>query len=93
MAHIDYTRPDYTTPAKPSVCLTKEECELLLPVVKKAVKAAQKKYDKYKDIHEGGEATETQTDKLCQSEEVLETLKAVEHHMNFLLTHCYRKKS
>lgn len=38
------------------------------------LKKLRAKYEKYRDIHEGGEATEKQEDKLIELEEELKTL-------------------
>ena len=38
--------------------MTKEECKILLPFFQKAYKNVKSKYEKYNDIHNGGEATE-----------------------------------
>lgn len=81
MAHLDYSRPNPSTPVKLTLCLTFEECGLLLPTVSSAVKRANKMYTKYKDIQEGGEATEKQQDKYIQYEDELNTLAAVENLM------------
>ena len=77
MAYLDYTRPDSSTAHKMSLCLTEEECKLLLPTVEKALKNVEKKYEKYKDIQDGGEASEKQQDKLWQYESEYECLTAV----------------
>lgn len=81
MAYLDYTRPDSSTPTNLTLCLTFDECKLLLPTVSKAVKNARKMYEKYKDIQEGGEATEKQQDKYIQYEEEWECLNDVESSM------------
>jgi len=38
--------------------MTKEECKILRPFFQKAYKEISSKYEKYNDIHEGGDATE-----------------------------------
>lgn len=81
MAYLDYTRPDSSTAHKMSLCLTEEECKLLLPTVEKALKNVEKKYEKYKDIQDGGEASEKQQDKLWQYESEYECLTAVLQQM------------
>lgn len=78
MAYWDNTRPDNTRPYQFTLCLTEKECKLLLPTVEKALKTAKKKYEKYKDIQDGGEATEKQQDKLWQYEEEYDCLIAVD---------------
>lgn len=37
--------------------MTKEECKALLPFFQSAYKKVKSKYEKYEDIHSGGEAT------------------------------------
>ena len=81
MAYTDYTRPDAATAHRMTLCLTEDECRILLPSVEKALKNVEKKYEKYKDIQEGGEATEKQQDKLFQYEEEYECLVAVLDYM------------
>lgn len=81
MAYLDYTRPDTTTAHKMTLCLTENECRLLLPAVQKALNNVEKKYEKYKDIQEGGESTERQQNKLFQYEEEYECLMAVLDNM------------
>lgn len=81
MPYLDYTRPDSSSAHKITLCLTEKECMLLLPTVTKALKSAKKNYEKYKDIQDGGEATEKQQDKLCQYEEEYDCLTAVEHQV------------
>ena len=58
MSHIDSTRKSYSSPYEITVCMTKEECKILLPFFQKAYKSVKSKYEKYNDIHNGGEATE-----------------------------------
>lgn len=67
-----------------TVCITKEECEILLPFFKSAYKKIKQKYDKYEDIHEGGEATEKQenlrmkyTDELNGLESILSEIETI----------------
>ena len=62
----------------------KEECKTLLPFFKSAYKRIKQKYDKYEDIHEGGEATEKQenlrmkyTDELNDLENILSEIETI----------------
>lgn len=54
MSHIDGTRKSYSSPYEITVCMTKEECKILLPFFQKAYKSVKSKYEKYNDIHNGG---------------------------------------
>ena len=71
MSHIDGTRKSYSSPYEITVCMTKEECKILLPFFQKA------KYEKYNDIHNGGEATEREENLLMKYSEQLERLESV----------------
>ena len=51
MSHIDGTRKSYSSPYEITVCMTKEECKILLPFFQKAYKSVKSKYEKYNDIH------------------------------------------
>lgn len=54
MSYIDSTRKSYSSPYEITVCMTKEECKILLPFFQKAYKSVKSKYEKYNDIHNGG---------------------------------------
>lgn len=47
MSHIDGTRKSYSSPYEITVCMTKEECKILLPFFQKAYKSVKSKYEKY----------------------------------------------
>ena len=57
MSYIDNTRKSLSSACEITVCMTKEECKRLLPFFQKAYKEVKSKYEKYDDIHSGGEAT------------------------------------
>ena len=77
MSHIDGTRKSYSSPYEITVCMTKEECKILLPFFQKAYKSVKSKYEKYNDIHNGGEATEREENLLMKYSEQLERLESV----------------
>lgn len=77
MSHIDGTRKSYSSPYEITVCTTKEECKILLPFFQKAYKSVKSKYEKYNDIHNGGEATEREENLLMKYSEQLERLESV----------------
>lgn len=45
MSHIDISRTSLASDYESIVCLTKRDCAILLPYLKKAAKQAQKQYD------------------------------------------------
>ena len=77
MSYIDSTRRSYSSPYEITVCMTKEECKILLPFFQKAYKSVKSKYEKYNDIHNGGEATEREENLLMKYSEQLERLESV----------------
>jgi hypothetical protein len=74
MAYIDLTRRSLQDPHQNTLCLTKEECIVLLPFFRKAQEGVTKKWEKYKDIHETGEATTRQQTLMFKYEDEKEKL-------------------
>lgn len=85
MAYLDNTRPDFKAPFTFTVCLSAVECRLLLPEMKASLKRETKRYEKYKDIHEGGEATERQQTLLFEAEEKVQALESVIYNCEELI--------
>lgn len=77
MSYIDNTRRSISYAYEQTVCITKEECKILLPFFKDAHKKVKQKYDKYEDIHEGGEATERQENLRTKYTDELEFLESI----------------
>ena len=50
MSHIDGTRKSYSSPYEITVCMTKEECKILLPFFQKAYKSVKSKYEKEENL-------------------------------------------
>lgn len=77
MSYIDSTRRSRNSAYEITVCMTKEECKVLLPFFKDAHKKVKQKYDKYEDIHQGGEATERQESMRMRYIDELEGLESI----------------
>ena len=77
MAYTGESRKDMQSRWQFTLCLTADECKLLLPLFEKRLKEAEKKFEKYNDIHQGGEATERQEDLMMKYEEEMETMQQV----------------
>jgi len=77
MAYLDNTRDSISSPWRFTLCLTSEECKLLLPEFKSSLRRETRRYEKYKDIHESGDATEKQQNLLCDAENKVDCLIAV----------------
>ena len=85
MSHIDYTKKSKEHAYETTVCLTREESKALLPFFRNARKEVKKKYDKYDDIHESGEATERQENLRARYEEELESLDSILENIETVL--------
>lgn len=85
MARIESIRIGRTCFWDTALCLTMEECEQLLPDMEAALKKSEKRYEKYRDIHEGGEATTRQQDLMVDAESKVKTLTSVVNTIKELL--------
>ena len=72
-------------------CLNISECKTFLSVVEKLLVKAQKRYNHYRDVMDGGEATTRQQTLYMEAEENLEHLEGIKDSMkNFIRD--YQKK-
>lgn len=77
MAYSGESRKGFGSPWQFTLCLDDKDCKLLLPLMEKRLKQAEKMYEKYKDIHESGEATTQQDNLMTKFEEEMSTLQKV----------------
>ena len=68
MAFIGESRKSNDHPWDLYLCLDKKDCEVLSQVIGSLVARKMRTFEYYKGIHEGGEATEKQVDKLFKAE-------------------------
>lgn len=73
MSYIGESRKGANRPWESVLCLEKEDCQLILKAVQKIAISVQKNYEKWKDIHEGGEMTTRQETTFMEAEEKWET--------------------
>ena len=79
MAYLDNTRANYGRACELTLCLTADEVKLLMPHFYKALKKSEAKYQKYKDIQDGGEATTAQQNALVKYEDEVAALESAIH--------------
>lgn len=91
MSYIDFTKRSKDDAGELTVCVTKRESEILIPLLRKALEKADKKVDKYDDIHLSGEATERQENLRFKYESERDCLLSVLAHMKSLVN--YGKES
>lgn len=85
MSYIDNTRRSFTSPYEITVCMTQEECKILLPFFQKAYKEVISKFEKYDDIHSGGEATEREENLRIKYLEQSESLESILSSIDLIL--------
>lgn len=77
MAFIGESRKDSDHPWLFYVCLEERDIQLIGKSVFRLMRNAQKKVEKYKDILDGGEATEQQEDELMKAIEEEEAIASI----------------
>ena len=65
MSRIDYDCATRTH----SISLDENDCKTLRPILIDAIKHARKRYEMYKDLHDGGEATEKRAEAMQEADE------------------------
>lgn len=85
MAFIDFCKRDAQSAAIQAVCLSKDECMLLLPRIRKEVKKARERVEHYEDKIIDGYGTEHQSNKLVQWQDTLDILENIEKTINSIL--------
>lgn len=85
MSYINLTRRDATSALKYTVCLTEDECKILLPIIRKEAERVARKVAEYDDIHESGEATTRQENKRLKYSERLSKLSGILCDMKVLI--------
>ena len=81
MAFIGESRFSTSSPWEHYVCLDLEDCEVLSQIIGSLVARKLKSYMYYKGIHESGEATEKQLDKLEQADEELTAAENIQENI------------
>ena len=81
MAFIGESRESNNHPWGLYLCLDKEDCEVLSQVIGSLVARKLRTYEYYKGIHEGGEATEKQVDKMFAAEKEFDVAKNIEQNI------------
>ena len=72
MSYIGESRKGIDRPWELVLCLEKEDCQLLIKAVEKIAIRTQKNYEKWRDIHDGGEMTTRQETAFMNAEEARE---------------------
>ena len=85
MAFIGESRENVTSQWNNYVCLDKEDCEVLSQIIGSLVARKLRSYEYYKGIHEIGEATEKQVDKLMKAEKELNAAWSIEENIRLFI--------
>lgn len=81
MAFVGESRFDESSPWKLYVCLDLEDCMVLSQIIGSLVARKLRSYQYYKGIHESGDATEKQLDKLEQADEELTAAENIQENI------------
>lgn len=77
MAFIGESRLGISSPWKDFVCLDKEDCEVLIQIIGSLVARKLRSFEYYKGIHESGEASDKQIDKLEKARSELDAAESI----------------
>lgn len=91
MSYIDFTKRSKDDAGELTVCVTTEESNILIPLLRKALEKVEKKVDKYDDIHLSGEATERQENLRFKYESERDCLLSILAHMITLVDYGGKK--
>lgn len=85
MAYPQITKPDDHTPLRLTLCITREECSLLLPLIKKALGNATRRVDARRERIVGKyPPSDKLMNELMQAEEEQKELKELFRHLDAL---------
>ena len=84
MAYPQITKPDDHTPLRLTLCITREECSLLLPLVKKTLSNCTKKVNARRERIGKHPPSDKLMNELMQAEEEHQKLKEMFRHLDAL---------
>ena len=84
MAYPKITQPDRNTPLRLTLCLTRTDCTVLLPLVKKALANATRRVDAWRERLKQRPRTDKLMDQLIKAEEEHKELKELFRHLDAL---------
>lgn len=92
MSYIGESRKGADRPWESVLCLEKEDCQLLLNAAEKIAIRTQKNYEKWRDIHDGGEMTTRQETSFMKAEEAMEDANALLNNIKAFLNWIERRE-
>ena len=78
------TQPDRSTPLRLTLCLTRTDCTVLLPLVKKALANATRRVNAWRERLKQRPRTDKLMDQLIKAEEEQKELKELFRHLDAL---------
>lgn len=84
MAYPQITQPDRNTPLRLTLCLTREDCTVVLPLVKKAMANAKHRMDGWRERIKERPTTYKLMNELAKAEEEYDALKELFKHLDAL---------
>ena len=84
MAYPQITQPDRNTPLRLTLCLTRTDCTVVLPLVKKALANAKRREDGWRERLKERPRTDKLMNALIKAEKEHEELKELFKHLDAL---------
>lgn len=84
MAYPQITQPDRNTPLRLTLCLTRGDCTVVLPLVKKAMANAKRRLDGWRERIKERPRTDKLMNQLTKSEDEYDALKELFKHLDAL---------
>lgn len=84
MAYPKITQPDENSPSRLTLCLTRTDCTLLLPLVKRALANATRRVDAWRHKMKERTPTDKLMNELMKAEEEQKELKELFRHLDAL---------
>ena len=92
MSYIGESRQRNDSPWEMVLCLDESDCKLLLKAAEKIAIRTQKNYEKWRDIHDGGEMTTRQETAFMNAEEAMEDANALLNNIKAFLNWIERRE-
>lgn len=92
MSYIGESRKGADSPWELVLCLNESDCKLLLKAAEKIAIRTQKNYEKWRDIHDGGDMTTRQETAFVNAEETRDDADCLFSNINAFLYQIKKSK-
>ena len=92
MSYIGESRQRNDSPWEMVLCLDESDCKLILKAVEKIAIRTQKNYEKWRDIHDGGEMTDIQQTAMLKAENACDKAEELQYNISKYLEYADKRK-